>query len=216
MKSALQCDFDGTITIGEVSRFLLEEFAEGDWRGLEKQYKTGQISVQECITKNFATVKIDGDTMRDFLLNGGKVKIRPGFRELLDYCTEKGIDFFITSNGLRFYIETILHNLGIDNIEIFAAQAEFNPDGIKLTHPGPDGNHVGNGFKETWAIELQNRGYDAIYYVGNGVSDIYPARHASHVFAIDGLLEQCRSNNIRCSPFNDLFDVIKGLKEINK
>ena len=214
MKQVLQCDFDGTITIGEVSRFLLEEFAEGDWLEYGRQYKAGQISVQDCNIIQFAMVKIDKKTMSEFLLNGGKVKIRPGFRELLDYCYGQGIDFIITSNGLRFYIETILKNLGIENIEAFAAQAEFSPDGMKLTYPGPGGSHVGSGFKESWAIELQNRGYDAIYYVGNGVSDIFPAKHATHVFAIDGLLEQCRKNNISHTPFNDFSDVVEGLKEI--
>ncbi|MGD9143233.1 MAG: MtnX-like HAD-IB family phosphatase [Dehalococcoidia bacterium] len=215
MKQALQCDFDGTITIGEVSRFLLEAFAEGDWLGREKEYKTGKISVQECITENFAMIKIDSETIRDFLLNGGKVRIRPGFKELLDYCTGKGIEFIITSNGLRFYIETILDDMGIDNIDIFAASCEFNPEGIKLTYTGPDGNHIENGFKESWAVELRKRGYDRIYYVGNGASDIYPARHATHVFAVDGLLERCNSENINCLPFSDLFEVIKGLEEIN-
>ena len=215
MKRALQCDFDGTITIGEVSRFLLEEFADGDWLSLEKEYKAGSISVQDCNIGQFAMVKIDRDVVTDFLLNGGKVIVRPGFRELLDYCLKQGMDFIITSNGLRFYIETILSNLGIDNIEVLAAEAEFSPNGMKLTYIGPDGNHIGDGFKEAWMIALKDRNYDALYYVGNGVSDIYPARHADHVFAIDGLLEQCRANNISYTPFSKLSDVIKGLKDIN-
>ena len=158
-------------------------------------------------------VKIDPESMTDFLLNSGKVEIRPGFREMYDYCSKSGIDFVITSNGLDFYIETILRNLGIDNIEVFAGHGEFSPEGMVLTYPGPDGNHLAEGFKETYAEVLKKRRYDNMYYVGNGVSDIYPARHADHVFAIDGLLEQCREKGIDCTPFGDFFDVLKGIKD---
>lgn len=215
MKQVIQCDFDGTITIGEVSRLLLETFAQGDWSGILEQYKAGKITVQDCNVWQFAMVRTDKDTMRDFLLNSGKVVIRPGFENLLNFSRDCEMDFVITSNGQRFYIETILNNMGIDDIEIFAAQCEFSPDGMKLTYPGPKGNHLADGFKEAWAIELKNRGYDRIYYAGNGASDIFPAQHATHVFAIDGLLERCRDENISCIPFNDLYDIVNGIKEIN-
>ena len=215
MKTAVQCDFDGTITVGEVSQLLLDEFAEGDWKRVGKDYTDGKISVQACNIIQFAMVKIDRQTMTDFLLNSGRVKIRPGFQELVEYCSRRGFDFIIVSNGLQFYIETILDNLGINGIEVYAAQSRFNPKGMKLTYPGPDGNPIETSFKEAYAEILQNRGYDAMYYLGNGVSDIYPARRASHVFAIDGLLKRCRQENLECTPFNDFYDVIKGLEAIS-
>jgi 2-hydroxy-3-keto-5-methylthiopentenyl-1-phosphate phosphatase len=211
MKTVVQCDFDGTVTVGEVSRLLLEEFAEGDWISVGKEYTGGKISVQTCNIIQFAMVKIDEKTMKDFLLNSGRVEIRPGFPELVEYSRKRGFDFVFVSNGLQFYIETILENLNIGGVEVYAAQSEFSPKGMKLTYPGPDGTHV-EGFKEKYAEILRNRGYDKIYYVGNGVSDIYPARLADHVFAIDGLLEQCRKEKMEYFPFNDLFDVIKGIE----
>jgi len=38
MKTMVQCDFDGTITEEDVSFFLLDTFADGDWRQLWKDY----------------------------------------------------------------------------------------------------------------------------------------------------------------------------------
>jgi len=214
MKKVVQCDFDGTLTIGEVSRLLLEEFAEGDWQSLTKEYTEGKISVQACNIIQFAMVKIDEKTMTDFLLNSGRVEIRPGLIELMEYCRRRGFDTVIVSNGLKLYIETILGSLGIDGVEVYAAQCLFNPEGMRLTYPGPDGAHIEDGFKEFYSKLLREKGYDAMYYVGNGVSDIYPARHADHIFAIDGLLDRCRQEKIGCTPFNDLFDVIRGLEAI--
>jgi 2,3-diketo-5-methylthio-1-phosphopentane phosphatase len=214
MKRVIQCDFDGTLTIGEVSQLLLEEFAEGDWQSFTKRYKEGYISVQACNIIQFAMIKTDENTLTDFLTKSGRVEIRPGFQELFRYCAEKTIDIAIVSNGLKLYIDTILKNLGIENSRVFAAESRFETDGIKLDYLGPDGAGIENGFKEFCSKSIRENGYDVMYYVGNGMSDIYPARHADHIFAIDGLLEQCRMEKIECTPFNDLYDVINGLEVI--
>ena len=44
MKTLVQCDFDGTVTEEDVSFFLLDTFAQGDWRRLLQEYKEGKIS----------------------------------------------------------------------------------------------------------------------------------------------------------------------------
>ena len=216
MKTVIQCDFDGTLTIGEVSRLLLEEFADGDWQSLTEAYNEGKITVQACNIIQFAMVKTDKNTITDFLTNSGLVEIRPGFQDFFAYCTEKGLDVIIVSNGLKLYIDTILKNLGIENVEVIAAQSRFGSDGIDLSYPAPDGTNIEDGFKEYYSKRLREKGYGLMYYIGNGVSDIYPARYADHIFAIDGLLKQCRREKLEYTPFNDLFDVISGLDTISQ
>ncbi len=215
MKTVVQCDFDGTVTIGEVSRLLLEEFADGDWQNIGKDYTEGRISVQTCNIMQFAMVKAGRRTMTDFLLNSGRVKIRPGFNELIEYCARHSFDFVIVSNGLRFYIKTILDSLGIDGIDIHAAHCRFSPGGMELTYSSPDSGLAETGFKEIYARILRESGYDVMYYLGNGASDIYPARQADHIFAVDGLLECCRRDGIRHTPFETFHDVIRGLESIS-
>lgn len=215
MKTVVQCDFDGTLTIGEVSRLLLEEFAEGDWKSLTQDYNEGRITVQDCNIIQFAMVRIDKETMVDFLTNSGRVEIRPGCRELFEYCSGRGFDIVITSNGLKLYIETILNNMGIGDVAVYAARSRFTGNGIELTYPGPDGANIKDGFKAFYSKYLKEQGYDVMYYAGNGASDIYPARFADHIFAIDGLLEKCREENLKCTPFYDLNDIIRGLEAIS-
>jgi len=214
MKTAVQCDFDGTITEEDVSFLLLDTFADGDWRHLlEDYYKAGRMPVGTFNKMVFAMVKADRQTMTDFVLNSGKVKIRPGFNELLAYCSRKGIKFSIVSNGLNFYIEAILEDMGIDGIEVFAAQNQFSPEGMRVRYVGPDGDEMEAGFKEAYTGLLGKRGYNVVY-VGNGISDIYPARQASHVFATGDLLERCRKEGLECLPFNDLNDVVRDLESL--
>jgi 2-hydroxy-3-keto-5-methylthiopentenyl-1-phosphate phosphatase len=216
MKKLLLCDFDGTLTIGEVSRLLLEEFAEGDWQSLTKEYLDGKISVQNCNIIQFSMIKVDEKTITDFLTNSGRVEIRPGFHEFFEYCRRRDYDVVIVSNGLRLYIDTILCNLGIEGVEVYAAQSRFGKGGIELTYPGPDGSDIKDGFKEFYSVLLKEKGYDLMYYMGNGGSDIYPARYADHVFAVDGLVEGCKREKLAYTPFDDLYDVIRGLETISQ
>jgi len=211
MKTIVQCDFDGTITEKDAGFLLLDAFADGNWRQVLEEYIEGKITVGAFNTRAFAMIKADKKTLLDFMFKSGKVKIRPGFQELLAYCSKKGIKFVIVSNGLRFYIEAILQNAAINNMEVFAAQNRFKTDGVEVKYIGPNGNQLAEGFKEAYTELFLKRGYRVIY-AGNGISDIYPARKAHHVFATGELLESCKEANLTCTPFNDLNDIINGLE----
>ncbi|MCK4388210.1 MAG: MtnX-like HAD-IB family phosphatase [Dehalococcoidia bacterium] len=208
MKTLFQCDFDGTITEQDASFFLLDAFAQGDWRQLLTEYKQHKISVGEFNTKAFAMVKVSQETLLETVR--GEVKIRPGFQELVTYCTKRGFRFVIVSNGLDFYIKAILQEIGLANIEVYAAQAWFHPQGMEVQYIGPDGNQLVDGFKEAYIKLFLKQGYRLIY-AGNGDSDIYPAKYAHQVFARGELLNYYRQNNLECQLFDDLTDVIKAL-----
>ncbi len=209
MKTLVQCDFDGTITEQDVSFLLLDAFANGDWRQLLTEYREGKISVGYFNMKAFTMIRADRQTLLEFVKN--EVRIRAGFRELLDCCCRKGFRFVIVSNGLDFYIEAILRDTGVDNIEVMAAQTHFGPKGIKVKYIGPEGNQIQDDFKEAYIRLFLSRGY-RIVYMGNGTSDVSPAKQAHHIFATGELLTHCEETNINCTPFVDLNDVVRGLE----
>ena len=209
VKTLVQCDFDGTITKEDVSLLILDAFAKGDWRQLLEEYKEGRISVGSFNTRAFFMVKEDKKTLQKFVKE--KTRIRDGFQQLLSYCHRKGFRFVIISNGLEFYIKTILENLGINDIEVFAARATFNRGGIKARYIGPDGIEMQDGFKEAYVRRFLGNGY-RIIYIGNGISDVHSAKLADHIFAIGPLLAHCRQTNLDCTPFSSLNDVVKGLE----
>jgi 2-hydroxy-3-keto-5-methylthiopentenyl-1-phosphate phosphatase len=213
MKTAIQIDFDGTVTEEDVSFLLLDTYVGSKWREYLKEYTSGDISVGAFNKKVFGMMQADRKTMTDFVLNSDRVKVRPGFSELLDYCREKGFRVVIVSNGLTFYIEAILNSLGINGLEIHAAENIFFPGGVNVRYLGPDGREVDAGFKETYTDMLCKQGYEVIY-LGNGTSDIYPSRKSRHVFATDDLLKRCQEEKLKHYPFKDFFDVIKQLKKL--
>ncbi len=205
----IQSDFDGTITEEDVSFVLLDTFAEGDWRKLFQQYRANKITVGDFNTRAFAMVKASSEELLEAARE--KVKLRNGLHNLVNYCQERGFRFLIVSNGLDFYIKSILEDVGLGNIEVHAARTSFHPDGLEVQYIGPDGSPLSSGFKEAYTKLFLKQGYQVVC-VGNGPSDIFPAVHAQYVFARDGLLESCKEKKLECKPFDDLNDVVRGLK----
>jgi len=206
MKTLVQCDFDGTVTEEDASFFLLDAFAQGDWRRLLREYKEHKISVGEFNTKAFSMVKDDKPTLLEELK--GKVKVRAGLHELVNYCLKKGFRLVIVSNGLDFYIKAVLKDLRLDSIEVHAAQASFHPEGMKVQYIGPDGKTLEDDFKEAYIKSFLKLGYKVIY-VGNGDSDFAPAKYAHYVFATGELLAYCRESNLNYKPFENFIDIVR-------
>jgi 2-hydroxy-3-keto-5-methylthiopentenyl-1-phosphate phosphatase len=210
-KTLVQCDFDGTITEEDVSFLILDAFANGDWRQLLAEHREGRISVGCFNQKAFAMVKASERAMIE--LTKRKAKTREGFEELVNRCHNNGFRLVIVSNGLDFYIKEILEDVGINDVEVFAARTGFRPEGIQVQYLDPNGNLLDEGFKEAYTKLFLVEGY-RIIYVGNGVSDIGPAQLAHHVFACGELLRFCKEGDIPCTPFVDLNDVAEGLETL--
>ena len=210
IKTLVQCDFDGTITDEDVSFQVLDAFADGDWRRLLNEYREEKIPVGTFNRKAFAMVRADKQTLLDFMFNRANTEIRPGFGELLDCCSRRGFRFVIVSNGLDFYIEELLKDVGLEGIEIFAAQTRFSADGVQVKYVGPGGKVLEKGFKDAYTELFLGEGYRVIY-IGNGISDFSPARLSHRMFATGELLDHCREKNVACTAFNDLNDVVREL-----
>jgi 2-hydroxy-3-keto-5-methylthiopentenyl-1-phosphate phosphatase len=211
MKIAVQLDFDGTVTEEDVSFLLLDTYVGSQWREYLKDYTEGRIPVGTFNKKVFAMVKADRKTMADLVISSDRVKIRPGFHDFLEYCSQNDIKTVIVSNGLIFYIEAILKKLGLNSVEVYAARNRFSRDGMKVAYIGPDGKELETGFKEAYTDMLCQQGYQVVY-VGDGNSDIFSARRARYIFAVDELLKCCREENLPCTPFSDFYDIIRGLE----
>ncbi|MBI4286530.1 MAG: MtnX-like HAD-IB family phosphatase [Chloroflexi bacterium] len=209
MKTLLQCDFDGTITEEDISFLILDAFANSSWRQLLAEYRAGQISVGRFNAAAFGVVRADRKTLVDFVRRG--VRLKSGFCDLVSYCQERGFRFVITSNGLDFYIETILEDAGVRNIEVMAARTIFKPGGLAVQYIGPDGKELQDSFKEAYTRMFLEEGYRVIY-IGNGLSDVPAAKLAHHVFAREDLLAHCEEYQLACIRFEDLNDVRRGLE----
>jgi 2-hydroxy-3-keto-5-methylthiopentenyl-1-phosphate phosphatase len=203
-KLLIQCDFDGTVTVDDISFMLLDAFAAGDWRTLDDAYTAGKITVGEFNEKAFAMLRADKNEMLDYLK--GKVVVRAGFKDFAALCKKKGIRLVIVSNGWDFYVKQILGDIGVKDVEYHSAETYFEAGKLKVRYVGPEGQVVDTEFKEKYVSKFVKEGYHVVY-IGNGTSDLSPARGAQQIFATDSLLENCRKAGINCVPFSS-FDEI--------
>ncbi len=203
-KILIQCDFDGTVTVDDISFMLLDAFATGDWRTLDDEYTAGKITVGEFNDRAFAMLRVGKEEMLDYLK--GKVVIRDRFKEFVKLCKKKGIRLVIVSNGWDFYVKQILGDIGIKDVEYHSAETYFENGKLQVRYIGPEGQVVDTEFKEKYVRKFSSEGYDVVY-VGNGTSDLSPAKGARQIFATDSLLENCRKAGISCLPFTT-FDEI--------
>lgn len=211
IKTLIQCDFDGTLTEEDISFLILDTFADGDWRYYLEQYKNNQISVGRFNTLAYRMVKKDEAALIRFV--NEKTELRPGLKELVKYCRKRNFRFTIVSNGMTFYIKTLLKNTRISGVEVYAAQANFDNNGIEAKYIGPDGKEIQNGFKEAYIKQFLSDGWRVIS-IGNGASDIPAAKLAHYTFATEPMLSLCRDMKFDCMPFEKLDDIIKGLDTI--
>ena len=75
----IQCDFDDTITDGNVSEIIREAFAPPGWNAMEDEYLEGKLSVEESNIAQFALITADRREIEEYVL--GAVVVRFAFDE---------------------------------------------------------------------------------------------------------------------------------------
>jgi len=205
----IQCDFDGTIIRNNLSVLLREKYARDDWQKIDSDYLHGHLTVEQSNKLQFALIKEPKERLQEFVRQ--HIELRPGFIEFVRYCQESAIPFVIVSSGLDFYIEPVLAQIGMPDLELHCGQTSFGKDGIAVSYYDPKGNIINEGFKKEYLAWLKKQGMNIIY-LGDGLSDVEAARQADHVFATGHLLRLLSAEPVLCSAFSDFYDLLHQVR----
>jgi 2-hydroxy-3-keto-5-methylthiopentenyl-1-phosphate phosphatase len=209
---ALLCDFDGTISPVNVQEQLYYHFADPRTRINNERWDRGEISTKEELEGCFNSITASKEEMQSFL---DTVHLDPNIHALLDYCHNNWIFVAILSDGLKWYIDYILHLHGIENIPVYANDIFFTDRGYRFDFPWFDPSSPLRGTSKNRIIrEFQQQGYFVIF-VGDGLSDTDAAQCADLVFAKDYLLSYVRSENIPAHVFVNLSEVIDQIRGLS-
>ena len=209
MDVAVVVDFDGTVTERAVSYMLLERFGSGPWRDLDREFASGNISARDCIARQFEMLEATDDQVREFVRD--HVKLRAGFLEFVSHVRGMGYPIAITSEGLDLYVNEVLEHQGVDYVNVFTNEARRTPGGrlaVHYPHPSEECIDCGN-CKEDLVRALQEDG-NYVVFIGNGRTDLCPARYANIVFARDGLARRLQEEGRPFILFEDFFDVLEA------
>jgi 2-hydroxy-3-keto-5-methylthiopentenyl-1-phosphate phosphatase len=201
-------DFDGTITEEDLLDTIASEFGDPVvYREVEEGLDGGTMPLRDVITREFEPVTAPLDEVVRWELE--HVRIRPGFRELVDAAKERGWRLHVVSSGFHELIEPILESAGVE-VELHANRVEPGPDGWRvLWRYGDDCGTCGESCKRAVAEELAGEG--ELVYVGDGYSDRCAAELADRVFATRELARWLDERRLPYEPFDDFHDVVRAL-----
>jgi 2-hydroxy-3-keto-5-methylthiopentenyl-1-phosphate phosphatase len=209
LPTTIFCDFDGTITEVDTAEIIVDKFSSEDWRKEDQLLVEGKISLEECIQRQFSPLRATEDEMVSAV---NYIKVRGGFKELVDYTRRKKIGLVIVSAGLDFVIKRKLEGLD-GRVKIISPVTERIPNGLRVTFPRIEGR--GADFKAKLLNNAKAKG-ERVYYIGDGESDYSAALEANFIYAVEDsrLASFCRKKNLAFREFKDFAEIVSSLKEI--
>ena len=211
MKLAVLSDFDGTVTLNDTFRNVAERFAQGDWMAVDDQYVKGQITLEECLRRQGAMVKVSRSQILDEL--DEVTRFRAGFDNLIDYCKTNHYPLVLVSAGLDFVIKHFLRRQKWRKMELYAAAAKCTPTGIKFDFPKLKDNRSISLKDDT--VRYYKTKADTVAYIGDGRWDLHALRNADLRFAIRNskLAELSKEQEIQATNVVDFTEVVTSLQK---
>lgn len=211
-KPVIFCDFDGTVTESDNIISMMEKFAPQGWEHIKDQILSRQISINEGVGKLFSLLPSNlKEELTAFALNNAK--IRPGFKEFVEFARGEGIPFYIVSGGIDFFVHPILEKFGpFDGV--YCNESDFSGERIKILWPYECDSLCNNdcGCCKPSIIRKLSQDSDSFkIIIGDSVTDLEAAKHADFVFARDLLEEKCLEWDINHQGFTTFFDCIEEI-----
>jgi 2-hydroxy-3-keto-5-methylthiopentenyl-1-phosphate phosphatase len=207
------CDFDGTVSTVDMGNEILNRFTDKGWEEIDRAYCAGEIGSRVAYSRVASLFRGSRAQMLEFVMS--RERIDPHFLEFYEFCRENGVDLKIVSDGLDFYIDEILKRNNLHDIEFFSNVTIFG-DGNKLSIEFPRMNDDCEkcGTCKRSVLSEYRSSYDRVVYVGNGYSDVCPAKEADLVFAKEVLYEKFMQDGMACVRYENFRDILAYLDKM--
>ena len=205
----LVVDFDGTITEQDLLDEIAQTFGDEEvYREVDEGLDDRSLSLNEVIRREFEPVRAPLEEVRQWVLEN--VRVRPGFRELVELARRRGWRFVIVSSGFRELIEPVLEREGLADVELLSNTVDPDPDGWKVRFRVSEVcGTCGQPCKRSTAAALADS--TELVYVGDGYSDRCAAESADLVFARRGLASYLEERDLPFERFEDFHSIARRL-----
>jgi 2-hydroxy-3-keto-5-methylthiopentenyl-1-phosphate phosphatase len=205
------CDFDGTISIKDVTDTLLDHFGQDGCDELEELWINGKIGSQECMSKQISLMDASLEELNQVL---SKIEIDPSFKSFINYTEQNNIPVHVVSDGLDYAIQFILKRHGIEHLPIFANKLlHDNERSWRLEFPYSNKNCIKQSGNCKCNHVKKQQYFPQILYVGDGTSDYCVSHNVDFVFAKNKLVNYCEKNRIEHCKITNFADVTTALKQ---
>ncbi len=198
-------DFDGTITKQDIGANIFLEFGDRE-RACEIicGFSDGKYTATETWDELLKTLKNPVEEEIRQYVQG--FEIDDHFKAFLEFLDENKIEYYVISDGFRFYIESIFKREGIE-APYFSNDLKFHGGKVELVYPHTD-EHCTKcaNCKRNQVVSLSGD-HEYSIFIGNGNSDVCAALHCDYIFAKESLLKYCELNRVSYYPFKNFRDV---------
>lgn len=205
------CDFDGTISVEDITDSLLVRFARPGWEDIELAWKRGEIGSRECMARQIALLDVSRAELDAHL---DRMTIDRDFAAFSAAVDEAKLPMTVLSDGLDYSIRRILGRHGLARLPVAANHLiACGERSWRLEFPyAKDDCRSGNcKCASAGDVRAERR---RVLVIGDGASDFCVSGVADFVFAKHRLVEHCRAAGIahvRIGSFADALALLPRL-----
>jgi len=181
-------DFDGTISLSDVTDVVMAEHVPGVWEEVAARYDAGLMGSRRLMAWEIGLIEADPGAL---LATAAAQPHDPGFVPFVRRAQAAGIPIEVVSDGFGFFIEPALAALGVPEIPVVTARTTFEGRRPRIDFPnGHPTCHVCGTCKRI-RVEAHQAAGRTVVFIGDGESDRYAAGYADIVFAKRSLVRIC-------------------------
>jgi 2-hydroxy-3-keto-5-methylthiopentenyl-1-phosphate phosphatase len=201
-------DFDGTVTEEDLLDTIAQTFGDPQvYKEVDEGLDEKRLTLREVISREFEPVRAPLENVVTWELE--TVRVRPGFRRLVELAESRGWRLVIVSSGFHELIEPILEREGVE-VELHANRVDPRPEGWRVRWQYESECEIcGESCKRSIVREFA--GDDEIVYVGDGYSDRCAAEASDRVFATRGLAHYLDERGVPYERFDDFHQIADRL-----
>lgn len=216
------CDFDGTISVTDTGIAIIDALnLEEAWE-IEHIWRRGEISSMECLARQFALVRLPPDEFHALI---DTFPLHEDFRDFFALLRRRRAYIVVVSDGLDLYVDRMMARLGYevcdgdmvlrrqyDCMPRYANHAVATDQGVRIQFPHRVDTCAQCGNCKLEHLFRLRPHFRRVIYIGDGHSDMCPAKYADVLFARSHLARDAAENGLPYSPFESFADIMRALE----
>lgn len=209
----VQSDFDGTISVLDVTDSLLQRFGQPGWLALEQAWERGEIGSRECMKGQVALLRMSRAQL-DAHLDG--LAIDPGFVDFVQAAQARDVPVQVVSDGIDYAIERVLARHGLGHLEVVANHlVAVDENHWRLESPWASQRCArASGNCKCERLQEQQAARRKVLYVGDSTSDFCVSGRADFVLAKYRLMDYCAEQGIAHARFSQFSEATHWLQAV--
>ena len=208
------CDFDGTISVDDVTDSILLRFARPGWEALERDWRAGRIGSRECMAGQVALLDCSAEELDAHV---ERLPIDADFAAFVEVVAATGVPLTVVSDGLDRAIHALLGRHGLGQLAVRASHlVQTGPRRWRLEFPHalPSCRSAGATCKCAVATSARARSGRPVLMIGDGASDRCVAAEAGLTFARKELLAHCAEHGLAHIAVADFAGAIHAWRQL--